>query len=198
MKVEPISRCAELNKGTGTYIGKLRYNKGFDTVPRMTNKSTRACYFRVIFFCSSANILESYPRAPWKSPEIVRVEKDKGLIPRITKEETFVQLIFRRSCTVGEHRTVNPYQIGSQESETLIRVHVELHRARSTSYRLFRRLNPEVYRSPGNFAPPFVIHQVFSFSLIAYNSHAPSLHRYASNSTSRYSSEGSALPSEHA
>lgn len=64
--------------------------------------------------------------------EIACIERDKRLIlrARITKEETFVQLIFRRSCR-REHRTVNPYQIGSQESKTLIRVHVELHRTRA-------------------------------------------------------------------
>lgn len=71
-----------------------------------------------------------------KLSEIAGIKRDKRLIPRarITKEETFVQLIFRRSCR-REHRTVNPYQIGSQESKTLIRVHVELHRARGRALR---------------------------------------------------------------
>lgn len=67
----------------------------------MRNESTRACYFRVILSFALLSILQSCPRAAWKSPEIARIEKDKGLIPCITKEETFVQLIFRRSCTVG-------------------------------------------------------------------------------------------------
>lgn len=90
-------------------------------------------------------------------------------------EETFVQLIFRRSSTVG---SIEPWiltKLAPRSLRTLIRVNVELHRACSTSDRLFRRLNPEKISISRQLCSAFydsatpLSYQVFSFSLIAYN-----------------------------
>lgn len=69
---------------------------------------------------------------------------------------------------------MNPYQIGSQESKTLIRVHVELHRAGALCEQSIISSIKSRGISIGNFAAFYdpgalLNYEVFNFSFIAYN-----------------------------